>query len=685
MSVLTRGSSGGWSTVSNRSYYGNIVSNYAQALAQAQVIQDQTELDNKIFEYQNGNLDVASVKNFINGRIQGAISGSQKELDLKKLLQEVDNFEVRKQREIKRSQLEAKVASGGISAEERLQIEQEMLSNYKQGTPEYAEQLNIIASATEAQRVDKNNRRVAQLQSRLAEGGLSTEEQIEVLQEARDLADPGSPEQADLDVKIGTLQDKFELEQEEEEKFERLQEAEFRKSELLEKYVEGGISLEENLTINREMQGFVERGSKDYNRLKAQEAEILGAIEEEKLGKGMAGQGAAEKELVLNTRKALFDLEAREAEIERAFAAGQLTDVARRQALDEIVSGREKVVEDLGDLAFSTEGGADLVAKVQAQRSALAGTEKSFLSGNTLIAYNAQGQPVELTLKDGKLLPSDVSSLSEDADNTERLNLGTLDKKGRLSLEKDTSNVLTIQGPPGEGGKPTPLKVAVNPDGSLEVLVTKDINGAPTLVRSGQIFNSATQRNLLLPTKPGDAGYIPPRPESATSPSNQPKVLSPLETLINELKSRSNPPRNKIAKLEQQLREGRQSVPEGDEAVAGISRAENQALEQSQIAGGFTNLLRLPESRDNLSVGQPSQGKIKGLPIDLGVTEFASDKFGVDLTGFLNNLTKERGDVPFGTPTKGNIPGTTDFGITEAFSSGFNKLKDKIGSFFDRR
>ena len=225
-------------------------------------------------------------------------------------------------------------------------------------------------------------------------------------------------------------------------------------------------------------------------------------------------------------------------------------------------------------------------------------------------------------------------------------------------------------------------------------------------IRTGQIFNVATQRELLVPTKEGEAGFVP-QPEApsevAQAPGapqavEAPRPQSPLERLIAELKGRESPPRNKIAKLERQLREGRQSVPEGDEKLAGISKQENVQAQRGEVLGGFTTLLA-PSGAERKAAEQ-AQLKLKlpslGLP-ERGISE-AIGRFltkpgevagtrDIGLSEAFSRITglQEQGPgklnirTPFGTF---NVP---EFGISEKFEETFGKVKNLLGSFRSRR
>ena len=202
---ITRSSRGGWSSVVQRSDYGNVISNYAAALQQASVQQRAVDLETKVFNYKNGLLSYGDLKKYLDTALTKELPGSQKELDLRQTMTSAETYENTKNKNIERSKLEAKFASNGISASERVQIENDLLQFYKEGTPEYTEQLSTIATANELQRVEEKNVKVARIESKLSEGGLSSAEKISLYEDMRDSTDKGSVEYANTQSKINLL------------------------------------------------------------------------------------------------------------------------------------------------------------------------------------------------------------------------------------------------------------------------------------------------------------------------------------------------------------------------------------------------------------------------------------------------------------------------------------------------
>lgn len=236
-------------------------------------------------EYKNGTATYQDVVNLINSRIGAALPNSQRELDLKQALIDLDQFETKKNLDIKRAELKSKYAKGGISAQEELLIEKQLLPFFKQGTPDYSEQLSNIAIATENAAVENKNQRISQIQAELSSGGTTPEEEIELYSEARDMSEKGSEEHSLFQQKVNEAKVKKE-EQDTSNK------ANDRYVELIEKYKEGGLTNQESLAIVQDLQTIYKPGSEEFIKMKESEADLLGAIAKE----GQAGAGRAQAE-----------------------------------------------------------------------------------------------------------------------------------------------------------------------------------------------------------------------------------------------------------------------------------------------------------------------------------------------------------------------------------------------------
>lgn len=347
MAYSTRRPGGGWSRVSSGTDYSSVVSNYAVAFQQALQAQAQTELESKVFNYKNGTLSYTDLKKFLNDKLMTELPGSQKELDLRQLVMDLDTFETTKNRDLERSKLEAKYSKNGISAGERLTIETEILKFFKQGTPEYAEQLSTIAATKELQRQEAKNERIAELEGKLSDGGLSTEEQIQIMEQARSLSERGTQEYSGYTSKIGLLKEQ----KQEEDLAKRRNEA---VSGLLDKYASGGLTNEELLEINRTEQQFTAKDSEDYIKLKESEADILGAINSE--GSGSAQREAEEQAAIryATNAKGLASLQAK-------FDRGEITVQDYLNRKESIFRLMESDVE-AGDISPGDQ--ADLIQRM---------------------------------------------------------------------------------------------------------------------------------------------------------------------------------------------------------------------------------------------------------------------------------------------------------------------------------
>lgn len=339
MAYSTRRPGSGWTRVVSNTDYGNVVSNYAVALQQALQAQAQTELESKIFNYKNGLLSYTDLKKFLDSRLAGELAGSQKELDLRQLIQEVDTFENNKNKDIERAKLESKFSKNGISAAERVMIENDLLKFYKQGTPEYSEQLSVISQAKELERQEKKNERVAELEGKLSEGGLSTSEQIQIMEEARSLSEKGTQEYSEYTSKIGMLR--------ETEREEKLNEA--RNQEISKMYdqfnADGELTNKEILEINKVEQKYAVPGTEEYIKLKQNEADILDAIASEGRGAGNDALQAEEEAAATEYWAAKARLDS----IKSRFQAGEITYEQYQKEAAKLVEDMETNAESAGD------------------------------------------------------------------------------------------------------------------------------------------------------------------------------------------------------------------------------------------------------------------------------------------------------------------------------------------------
>jgi hypothetical protein len=356
MAIRTRSPSRGWSSVSPYSNYTNVVANYAASLAAAMQNQKNTEIENKVLDYKNGNLSYSDLVSFLNTKLAAEKAGSTGELNIRNVMLDLETYERTQQVNIARAKLTSKYSKNGISASEQRKIEEAVLEKLKKGSAEYTQQLAAISTARELERVEKNNAEVANLQATLSMGGLNTGEQIQVYKKMAEYAEPGSQEKADIETKIGSLAEQKRKEDQEAQMYQKV-------SQMLDQYEGGGITNEEALSMNREMQKYVDPGSADMVELKQKEANILGDIANPPEG---SRDKSFEQEVAVQTAQ-LKDLEAK-------FAAGQLNPeeyIQKQEAVMSLIAPQD-IPEgnfNIEDMATLKQRFADFESMKQAVQS----------------------------------------------------------------------------------------------------------------------------------------------------------------------------------------------------------------------------------------------------------------------------------------------------------------------------
>jgi len=494
MSYQTRAPGGGWSTVNPLTTYSGVASSYRASIAAAVLAEKNTELESKVFDYKEGLLSFKELNDYLSETLSGEDSGSQRELELRKIMSAVQEFENDKNRSIDRSKAEAKFIKNGISASERRQIEEGLLASYKEGTPEYVEQLNIIAAAKELERVEENNARVARLEASLSEGGLTTSEELEVTKEMRDLTEPGSVERGQLDTKVALFENEVLREQKEAAKTERI-------IELIDETKAGGQTNEELLAINRDLQTFEEPGSSGMLALKQSEAELLGDIATASSGTSAGAKNFAAAQLA--------QIEAESERIENQFKTGLITDRERAQAKSELLGEKESLIEGLGDAVLSDRTLAKTAGALPSLRAELDTETEQRAAGNTITVINPRtGEREEV--------PNSFEFLQQFAEDTQLAQMQErTDKQIKsgetlpLALEKDKVPVITVE---SEGQR---FQAELRPDGTLEILVPREDEFGSALVRSGSdlaegSFSQAKQRDVFSGLEDGPKMTIAP-------------------------------------------------------------------------------------------------------------------------------------------------------------------------------
>jgi len=190
MAVRTSTVRGGSGRISGSTSYSSVISRYASQILSAIQSETQAEINSAILAYKAGSMTWNDVKAFFEKRIltaEGAdkVSLQQNLVDLGKLEQET-------QKNKKRVELEAKYAGGGITPEERYNIEKEILSYETPGTDAYVAQQDKVITAFDNAETQKVMQRRDQLLTKYADGGITPPEQLAINQELKSIANPDS-------------------------------------------------------------------------------------------------------------------------------------------------------------------------------------------------------------------------------------------------------------------------------------------------------------------------------------------------------------------------------------------------------------------------------------------------------------------------------------------------------------
>ena len=427
MAIRTRTPSRGWSSVAPYSNYQYVVSNYAASLAAATTEEENNELESKILSYKDGSLSYQDLVNYVNTRLTEETPGTSKELVLRETLMNIEDYERAQNVSITRARMHEQYAKGGVSASEQLQIEQALLPYYKEGSADYATQLAVISTAKEIERVESNNEKVSRLQAELSTGGLETSEQIDILKAMKKYAEPGSMDAMEIEAKIGTMEETKKQEDKAVAMNERL-------SQLMDEYTPGGISDAEALTINREMQTFVDKGSDDYIKLKQQEASLLESS-------GTAG-GSKQAQSIFNE---ISVQQAQLKELTDAYSSGGMTTgeyLRQKEALmslitpSDVPAGAEEYgsAQELFDLSGFKKEAANFQQMKQKIESGQAVIVPEGTGGRKLVTleelstpqYSITGQVLD---ENGELVEQNLAQIYDDDGNLKTV---TIDEGGTL-------------------------------------------------------------------------------------------------------------------------------------------------------------------------------------------------------------------------------------------------------------
>ena len=447
MSYQTRSTGGGWVNVSGPVDYAGVVSSYAANFIQAQNEQRRVEMEGKILDYQNGNITYDQLKDYLTGVLGKSEPGTQQELDIRKTISEVDKYENNKNREIKRAQLEEKYAKNGLSAAERATIEKEMLKYYKKGTPEYSQQLATIAEAKELQRQEDKNIKLSELESRLSEGGLTPREQIQVFEEALRLTDRGTKEYLELQTKLNELR--------QDDRKNQLM------SSLLDQYASGGLTNDELLNINRQMQSLTERGTPEYIDLKQQEASLLGAGGSGggAGGGGIGGSGRGVAGTTMDKNSAIATLESLDTQLqdlESRFQTGSMPVEEYLSQRSRIYAEKVDLLDGLGDLVNSDRTLSRYKGELGVQAKAIGDQEKLYSEGKAVTLVDGKGNQAIVSLEEAPYYAEEFDIANPDGTTetagviTVNINGETkkfqLTEDGKYELLQDRDGVLTKTG-----------------------------------------------------------------------------------------------------------------------------------------------------------------------------------------------------------------------------------------------
>ena len=427
---------GGWSSVTPAPDYQGVTSTYGAQLANLKQSEKDNELREKILAYNDGNLSYESLKSYINGRIKETSAGTSRYIDLKETLSELEEAENKKAKNSKRAELEAQFAGDGITADEKLQIEEQLLLLEKEGTPEYTQQLSVIAQARETAGKERIDNDLAKLTAELSQGGITRAEEAKIYEEMTRLLTPGTLEHSQALAKL----EETKALQAEEEEVNRLTE---RRTQLVDAYKEGGITDEEQLDIILQLKGMVDPNSEAYAELIDEEAKVRGNIEAERVAGGKSAKADAEKKLMNEAERVIKAEDLRMTQLENDFESGLIS-------ADEYVNGIKSGQDTINDAIQNL-----LAAGVDVEGEALAENEfNTDFAQKQAVAFS-NGELVGVRTKNGSWTLATLDQLAED-------NAENFTTKEDVVLEDGTvEETTTIE-----------MKSALSPDGIAKFVIS---------------------------------------------------------------------------------------------------------------------------------------------------------------------------------------------------------------------
>lgn len=193
MAKVTVGPSGrSTSRVAPAASYAAVASRYASTLRAAQQEQDNAALEELVLQYQQGEIPFAELQVAFKNRINDARAGTTKAVQLKEALATLTVQEGLRFKREKRAELEAKASSQGVTAEERYNIEKQMLQYETPGTQEYVQQQQNVINSFEGAQVETVEKEKARLLDKYGADGLTNEDLLSIVQRLRQIANPDS-------------------------------------------------------------------------------------------------------------------------------------------------------------------------------------------------------------------------------------------------------------------------------------------------------------------------------------------------------------------------------------------------------------------------------------------------------------------------------------------------------------
>ena len=194
--------------------YSGVVSRFASEIQAALQQQEEAEIQQKVLDYRNGITTFADLQIFLKDKSLAYATNSLKKVKVNELLADVTKEETANVKRRERAKLESKASVKGVTAEEKLKIEQELLNLEIPGTVEYQAQQKRVIDSTDNAEVEKVERLKTELLDRYKEGGITSEEELAIYRELRNVANPDSEISRKLAVKEAEIMTTIQQEKE---------------------------------------------------------------------------------------------------------------------------------------------------------------------------------------------------------------------------------------------------------------------------------------------------------------------------------------------------------------------------------------------------------------------------------------------------------------------------------------